>query len=325
MVNLRKFLESPFKTLKASKPKLFKFYNDHLSRLKRAITNGEPFSSLLSATETAVTNLKISLGDQSSSSALGESKTMTVDNVIKWFKSIIALREANILIHFPLNSDIYKEFFPHGMTEYSKINKTTAENLMMQIIKALTNHKTELGQPLLDEFISIQTAYDKARDEQLQQKEETVTQRESWETNLGIIEEQAFQNLLAIAKVHSGNPKKITLFFDESIVKLHHYNAQGDEILPYILKITAKSTKAALISFSVDDKLYLYNTSDVALFYYGATTADTPTPPTAIELPAGESIEITAASIGAPLNKYLLFTNMDASEEGEVEITLLEE
>ncbi len=325
MINLRRFLESPFKKLKASKSRLFKFYNDHLSRLKRAVANGEPFDSLLTPTQTAVTNLKASMGDKSSSSAMEESKTSTVDNVIKWFKRTIILREANILVLFPLNSDTYKEFFPHGRAEYTKINKTTAENLMWQIIKAITNHKAELGQALLDEFISIQTAYDKARDEQSQQKEETSTQRISWDVNLDIMEEQAFQNLLSIAKVHSGNPKKISLFFDERIVKLHHYNKEGEIILPYNLKIAAKTTKAALISFSVDDKLYFYNISDVSLFYFGAPSADTPTPAIAIELPAGESIEVTAASLGAPINKYLLFTNTDASEEGEVEITLLDE
>jgi hypothetical protein len=325
MTNLRKFLESPFRRLKVSRDKIFKFFEDHLNRLIQAVDNGEPFAGLVAATQSAFDNLKLSLGSHSSTLAQKESKTMTVDLVIEEFKTAIKLREANILIHFSKDSPVYQEFFPHGKTEYNNANKASIERLMTQIITAIDNHKSELGQPLLDEFLALQTAYITARNEQLKKMEDAGTKTDSWESSLEIMQMQAFRNLLTIALQYMGEPDKIELFFTESLIRARHYNHEGEVIEPYMLVVPPNSTVAADLSFSVDDKLYVEVTGESSLFYFGAQIAEALCPPTAIELQPGAGVEISALSLGAPANKYLLFTNKNTSLESEVEITLLAE
>ncbi len=100
-----------------------------------------------------------------------------------------------------------------------------------------------------------------------------------------------------------------------------HDNAAAD--VAYTLTVPAAGTAAAEISFSVDDTLLISNTGDVSVYYYGATIGSQPAPATAIEIAAGDEAEVTAASLGAPSNRYLMFVNKDADTDGEVEITLI--
>ena len=323
MHDLKKYFVSPFVNIEVGKDKQYKFYEDHDNRMISAVNNGEPFGGLLAATHTKVLNLKNSLGSQASTLAQKESKTITVDNAIEAFKTKIKESEAHILIKYPKGSAIYEEFYPHGLNEYNHITKANIEKLMAQFIKPLDDHKGELGETLLDEFTALETNYTNARNEQLQKKEDSETSRYTWDTSLAAMEDQAFVNLLSIALVHRNHPEKIKMFFDQSIIRLHRYNKAGEEILPYILGISTNTTKAADLSFSVDDQLEIENTGDGSIFYYGAITADAICPPTAKELPAGESIIVKGDALGAPANKYLLFTNKNTTLEGEVEISLL--
>jgi len=323
MHDLKKYLETPFVNIEVGKDKQYKFYEDHENRMISAVNNGEPFDALLAATHTTVLNLKHSLGSQASTLAEKESKTITVDNAIEEFKTKIKEREANILVKFPKKSAIYEQFYPHGKTEYNSATKANIEKLMTQFIEPLDDHKGVLGTDLLDEFTAIETNYINARNEQLQKKEDSETSRYTWDASLAAMEDQAFVNLLSIAIVHRNHPEKIKMFFDQSIIRPHKYNKAGEEILPYILGISVNTTQAADISFSVDDQLEIENTGDGSIFYYGAITADAICPPTAKELPSGESIIVKGDALGAPANKYLLFTNKNANLEGEVEISLL--
>jgi hypothetical protein len=323
MMNLSKFFESPFEKIVVGKDKQFKFYEDHTNRLIQAVANGEPFGSLVDPTNTALTGLKTSLGGQSSTLAQRESKTMTVDIAMDNFKTAVKLREANILVVFPKDHPVYQEFFPQGKTEYDLATKANVEKLMTRIITAIDNHKTQLGQPLLDEFMALRTSYVTARDEQLQKMGDTEASKETWESCLAVMQAQAFTNLLSIANVYKGKPDKVDLFFDEAIVQIHRHVERETGELPYELLIEAGTTKAANLSFSVDDEFEIVNISEVPVYYYGALTANEPCPPAATELLPGETKITNCELLGAPVNKYLLFTNKDTTSEAEVEITML--
>ncbi len=323
MHDLSIYFESPFENIKVGKDKQFKFFEDHNSRLVQAVANGEPYAALLAATATAVENLKNSIGGQASTSAQQETKTSIVDNVIELFKTTIRKREAQVLVKFDKDNPVYLEFFPHGKGEYSHVTKASIEKLMSQFISAVSNHKTELGQPLLDEFIAIQASYVSARKEQLQKMEDTETYRTSWDGCIEAMKDQAFKNLLIIASENRNHPERIKKYFNQTIIRPPKYNKAGEEILPYTLNIAANTTQAAKISFSTDDSLEITNTSEISVFYYGAVTADTPCPAAAIELLPGESKIVTGEMLGAPINKYILFTNKDATSETEVEIIML--
>ena len=135
------------------------------------------------------------------------------------------------------------------------------------------------------------------------------------------IDKQLLKNVCVILIENLDNPWVVSTFFDEYLIfpKARKEAAQQG----YILDIPAASKKPADISFSVDDSLLLINNGTKSIFFYAAATADAATPDNLTEIAAGEELEITAASLGAPANKFLIFVNTDLTEEGEVEIVLM--
>ena len=120
----------------------------------------------------------------------------------------------------------------------------------------------------------------------------------------------------------AADPTKVEHYFPLNLLRSSvKQPANGDEA--YTLTIAAGTTEVADISFSPDDTLLISNTGDVPVYYYGAVTATQPAPATAILIAAGDEAEVTAASLGAPANRFLLLVNKDADTDGEVEITLI--
>ncbi|MFZ4548074.1 MAG: hypothetical protein ACOYN4_11595, partial [Bacteroidales bacterium] len=91
----------------------------------------------------------------------------------------------------------------------------------------------------------------------------------------------------------------------------------------YTLSVPASTTAVANISFALGDTLLVTNTGNVPLYYYGASSPTQAAPANPTQIPDGDEAEITAASLGAPANKYLLFVNNDKDLEGEVEIMMV--
>jgi hypothetical protein len=152
MRNFEIFFRPSLIGIKVGRDKQLKFYGDSLNRLKQNVTNGAPFGDLVAPTETAYTNLRDNRADANSSYAQQQGKTITVDNVIATFKTTVSKREAAVRVNLDKETAGYQEFFPLGLTQYSKITKATAYTLMSQFIVAAQNNVSVAGQALLDEF-----------------------------------------------------------------------------------------------------------------------------------------------------------------------------
>jgi len=127
-----------------------------------------------------------------------------------------------------------------------------------------------------------------------------------------------------IADHHRGQPEKIRLYFDQSIITLEKHKQAGDDTAQaYTLTVPASATAVANINFALGDTLLVTNAGDVPVCYYGASSANQAAPANPTEIAEGDEAEITAASLGAPANKYLLFVNNDKEMEGEVEIMMV--
>lgn len=121
---------------------------------------------------------------------------------------------------------------------------------------------------------------------------------------------------------YAAKPTMIGHYFPLSLLRTPgKQQANGDEA--YTLTVAAGTTVVADISFSPDDTLLIANTGDVPVYYYGAATATQPAPANAAVISAGDEAEVTAVSLGAPANRFLLLVNKDVAADGEVEITLI--
>ncbi len=303
---------------------ILEFFTDHSSRLKSAVDSGAPFAELVSPFQECLARLADSKTGTAVNLAQQGSETMTVDNYIQQFKDSIKTLEPKVMVQFPKDSVEYHEFFPQGKTAYSRITKGNIDNLFATVLAACEHHKGKLGQALKDEFATLQSNYVAARNKQLEKKGSTSSTRSAWDDNLDAIKDLAFHNLLVIADNYRGQPEKIRLYFDQSIITLDkHKQAADSTAQAYTLTVPASATAVANINFALGDTLLVTNTGDVPLYYYGASSAAQATPPNPTEIADGDEAEITAASLGAPANKYLLFVNNDKDLEGKVEIMMM--
>ncbi len=314
----------PLENIQVGRDLIVEFFNDHFNRTKQATATGAPFGELLTPFEECLARLTASKTGTAVNLAQQGSDTMTVDNLIQQFKDSISALEPKVMVHFPKGSVQYHEFFPQGKSAYNRITKGNIDNLFATVLAASENHKDQLGQALKDEFATLQSNYIIARNKQLEKKGSTSSTRSAWDDNLEEIKDLAFHNLLMIADHHRGQPEKIRLYFDQSIITLDKHKQAGDDTAQaYTLTVPASATAVANINFALGDTLLVTNTGDVPVCYYGASSAAQAAPANPSEIAEGDEAEITAASLGAPTNKYLLFVNNDKDLEGEVEIMMV--
>ena len=318
------YAEPPFNGVVVGRDKILEFYTDHGNKLIQAVGNGAPFDDLVDPYMQAVNSLADSKTSTAVNMAQQGSETMTVDKLITQFKDDVTRLEFKVLVQFAKDSVEYHEFFPQGKTAYHNITKGNIDNHFATIIQACTKHSAKLGPEPAAQFTTLKNSYNIARASQLQKKGNTESTRSDWETNLELVSDLAFYNLLTIAREYRGNPDKLRMFFDQSIItpRKHAGRDQSTDDA-YTLTIPAAATAVANISFSPDDTLLVSNTGDVSVYYFGAATANGPTPDAPTEIEPGDEAEITAAMLGAPANKFLLFVNTDETTDGEVEITLI--
>ena len=318
---LETYATLPFEYILVGRDSIVRFFTDHGSRLQNAVDQGAPFGELLPPFNECLDRLTASKTGTAVNLAQQGSETMTVDNLIQQFKESVTALEPKVMVQFPKGSVQYHEFFPQGKSGYSRITKGNADNLFATVISACENHKDKLGLQLKDEFVALQTKYLAARNKQLEKKGSTSSTRSAWDDNLEEIKDLAFHNLLMIADHHRGQPEKIRLYFDQSIITLDKHKQPADSSAQaYTLSVPASATAVANINFALGDTLLVTNIGDVPVCYYGASSANQAAPANPTKIAEGGEAEITAASLGAPANKYLLFVNNDKDRVGEVEI-----
>ena len=321
MKSLENYAQMPFDAIKVGRDPIVEFFTDHFNRLKQASDTGAPFSGLVPPFEECLIRLTASKTGTAVNLAQQGSETMTVNNYLQQFKNSIRTLEPKVLVQFPKGSVQYHEFFPQGKSAFNRITKGNADSLFATIVSACENHKDKLGLQPKEEFVALQNNYMVARNKQLEKKGSTSSTRSAWDDNLEEIKDLAFHNLLMIADHHRGQPEKIRLYFDQSIITLDKHKQPADSSAQaYTLSVPASATAEANINFALGDTLLVTNIGDVPVCYYGASSANQAAPANPTKIAEGGEAEITAASLGAPANKYLLFVNNDKDRVGEVEI-----
>jgi hypothetical protein len=214
----------------------------------------------------------------------------------------------------------FKTLFPKGRNDMYRGNQG-------QQIGKLTSFELELAK-----YPSLQLIYNEVKSFNVQldiafkdkgvkhdTKDSVTTELDTAHDNMG---EMLFSNMLRLTDIFIKNTEVVENYFDFSL--LRSAPKQDEEASSYVLHVAENSKALADVSFSPDDVFMVGNNSSVSAFCYGAATPDAPIPASLIEIPAGEEIEVTALSLGAPNNKYLIFVNKDLNVEVEVEIMLMQ-
>lgn len=215
-------------------------------------------------------------------------------------------------------SAVFKMMFPNGRQDIYHGRQD-------QILSKLRSLETDLkSQPSLQTIFAEVEAFNKLlatshkdKGEKHDGKTKTSTELEAY---YYIVAEKLFSDFLILTDIFIKNTNQVLNYFDLNLI---YPTKKDEEESGYVLTIPKLGRVVADISFSPDDTLFISNNGGKSIYCYSAATADAPEPAILIEILPGDQLEITALTLGAPANKFLIFVNKDATEDGEVEIVLV--
>ena len=220
MRDLASYFENALSDEKLSIDSKKKFGEDALQRVATQNVGGI-LDPELNAMETAQTALFGTITNVAVNKAVSESRTKTVDGVVEKFTK----RNTKLNQFLELNDvdkqDVYQEFFPQGVQEFTRnVTKENVEQKMAFLVKAITDNTAVAGgAAVLAEYQVIQTDYAKARAAQLGKFSQTAAGRDQRLTAEQAWDDAMFACLLTAAKLHRNQPQKLSLFFNQSILR----------------------------------------------------------------------------------------------------------
>ena len=319
MINLEVFFRNHFNTDKISDDKMDLFAQDHIARLK---TNNPEniYDPVITDTETAYNGYFSSKTKESVSAAQKEAATVNVEKYAKEFVELVSMKEGIIRGTWGKESSQYQEFYPHGITEYTKATRATMNELMERYLQTATKYAAELPANFIDIFTALINNYTTSRNLQLGKMGDVSGDKLETAQNRDILETQLMSNVLVIANNNIGNTDVMKVYFTQHYIE-RSGRSQGDPLAPdeYLTGKVAAGGKSEILhgGFTGDSEFIFKNTGTTTLQFYTANLPDDPVPGTVLEIAAGQEATALASALGSEENMFLMVYNLDIENEGE--------
>jgi len=212
------FFKNHFNTDRISDENLRKFAEIHLQRMA-AKNGGGAFTTMITDTTTAYNNYFGSISDEDTKFAVQQGLTIAVNNSVENFKKAASQKEGLVRATFGKDSPQYQEFFPLGVTEYSKATLQNVEMLMNRFVTAAGKYTVELGAALETEFQGYLTAFTTARASQLLKIGEVADSKTDTSFKRDDVENELMKNVHLIGAMYVGDINTCMDFFDQSFVR----------------------------------------------------------------------------------------------------------
>jgi hypothetical protein len=229
MINMETFFKNHFNTNKISDDNMKKFAEIHIQRLT-ANNGGGEFTTMITNTTTAFTTYFGAITDEATKFAVQQGLTVAMKNTVEAFKKGVSQKEGIIRGNFGKDSAIYQEFFPLGITEYTKATLANIELLMQRFVNAASAHAVELGIPFVTQFQDYLAFFQAARQAQLLKVGEVVDSKTDSSVMRDGLENELMKNVHLIASMFVGDINRCMDFFDQSFVR--DGSGGGDEEPP---------------------------------------------------------------------------------------------
>lgn len=217
MLHLETIFKNFFADKNISDDHLKEFTEDHLQRL---ITNNGSgmFTQVLTDTQSGYNGYFGNIANEDVNTAVRKSLTMSADNLMATFKKTVSRKEGTIKGLYAVDSPAYQEFFPQGITEYSKATKANIETLMNRMVNASIAHIADLSTSFVQIFTDLRDNYVTARTLQLGKKGDVTTHKTATKTSRTVLELQLTKNIHYIGYNFPGDITLCISFFDQRII-----------------------------------------------------------------------------------------------------------
>lgn len=287
--------------------RLANFAQDALNKLTAAAN--PDFSFIISKLTAPLAALQTQLGSVDTSLTQQRGATLTNNQVLADFVDMMRTQEgviANAVGGF--KSPGYLQFYPHGLSEYSKATKPQMPVLVNRVKAAATSFATQLGEPLATSLQSFATAWENSRNEQQQQMGtvgDNRTERTTAEINVQLALVFAVHNVGAI---FPGNVGQCSSYFDFSLL---YPQAHPHKAVMFSGDIAANGVAVAL-NRSFTDSTHLKLTTvanNASLFAYLGATATAEPNGKGVTVAATQSRNLKLSELGDENDTFLLIKN----------------
>ena len=227
-MDFTRLFENPFSKPTITSTRLGNFVTDTLAEFAQADTDGT-YKIPLKALQAAATPFLQELTgiDQNLTKQLG--KTMTVAITTKGFKKQMSELEGVIARAVGgFDSEAFLEFYPHGVTEYTKATKKTIPTLLSRITAAATSYKKQLGADITAQLLSFETTWSPANKEQSQVKNAVKTSRTDTSAARHTVELALLTLIFTVAANNPGDVAACMKYFNFGLLEGVGRRAKSD-------------------------------------------------------------------------------------------------
>jgi hypothetical protein len=303
---------------------LVRFLEDHLQRLM-ARNPGGKYDPQIAVFTALLKDYKDSIDLRNWNQAQQEAETLSVDEIIASFKSMVGARHFDITRKWEDGKPTYQKFYPHGLDEYYQATKGNVESMMNRWISACELHKDDLPEGFVTPFTDLQARFVSTRPAQLTFIANTDGSRLTVKQKKEAVALQATKHLHILGMDFAGQPEMASAYFDQSIIR-RPVKTNGVEPEPEVLSdaVAPKSSVTILHGgFDANTMFRIVNSGSVSLKFYTTNLPDDPVPAVTLELAAGEEDEVMASELGADKNLFLMAYNASETTAGSYEVTIL--
>jgi len=312
-MDLKRFPVNQFDTAKISDDSLKKFSE---IAMQRFIANnpGSIYDTMIAAITAAHTDYYGAITDEDVKTAIKEGSTVAMNGSLKLFKETVSQKEGIIRGTYGADSPTYQEFFPHGITEYTKSTLATAETLMDRMVTASTAHVVELTAAFVTLFTNLKTSFLAKRDAQLLLIGEVKGKKSTTMLNRNVLEVVLMKGVLTVAIDNIGNPDVMEIYFDQSFLKPPSQKTYSG------LLESGKLLNIDTRKYKKEQDITLYNNGNTLLSFSLSNEKDK-LGVRVITLNPHEEKKVNASELGdVETCKYLNISNADAGEEGAYKV-----
>jgi len=228
MKNLDTFFKGVFDVKENSDVGLLNFTQNHIENL---VENNEDrkYDSLIEDTSYLYQRFLFAYEQKQKVNVTKKAQTTEVNMLLEQCKEHIRKLSAFIQAFHSKESEIYKSFFPNGLSEYSGITKSNITYLMSRIHFAAETYQGLIDTKIITGLFETELLYQENRKEQVKRKKTFKSYVENKKELRKALSIQLQINLFELAKEYIGEPEKESLFFNTELLQSKSFNLEKSQ------------------------------------------------------------------------------------------------
>jgi hypothetical protein len=218
MLDLKRYLSNPFDSKEISIDELVAFTADHLGKLTGQNPGGV-FNEAIAATDALFTALSGTISAEDTAGAIRQARTAATTAKREAIFEKLSQLEGLIHARFPRTSATYVELLPGGLKEFREATLDALNGKLVALLARLAPYAATIGTADVAGLTTLQGEWATLRGEHVTKKGVSTDAAGNRREAADALREQLFDNLLAIARHEKGQPEKLGLYMQQSLLE----------------------------------------------------------------------------------------------------------